>query len=396
MYIPLTFMDGFYAGAELRRLMATFGWPDTVEYRDLLDAYRRAFQDTSRGTRVADASSLGHEHATADSISAAYDGNKLVLIKRTLYKALLRWTPPEFTSFYAHVDDSRPRISPYVHHVQTISHLGLTFGTRQHSKRNSFIMFTHPDTAVKTAGQIADIVLHARVENNRRVVAAFVVVDVYADLTSIHARADPYRAFTALDTRLYYNYFQSQVLIKLDDVVAHFAALNYTPAAIGVECIVARSLDRVSPSLAILQALLAQRITELIILLRPHLLPPSYIPPPLPSPSSVIRHPSSVLRAPCSILPPLRSLSPLSAHCQRIAELIILLRTCSLRPISLLHPPSSVLHPLPVPLPLPCYHFVTPLRPSPPHSPCLIKFTCRWGTLHRHSFVCWVLSIHQP
>ncbi|TFK77564.1 hypothetical protein K466DRAFT_608029 [Polyporus arcularius HHB13444] len=49
-HIPLTFMDGFYAGAELRRLMATYGWPDTVEYRDLLDAYRRAFQDTSRAS----------------------------------------------------------------------------------------------------------------------------------------------------------------------------------------------------------------------------------------------------------------------------------------------------------------------------------------------------------
>ncbi|RPD81756.1 hypothetical protein L226DRAFT_451552 [Lentinus tigrinus ALCF2SS1-7] len=246
-HIALTFMDGFYAGAELRRLMATIEWPHSPEYHDMMEAYHRAFQDTARGTRVSDTRSLGHEQATAESIRAAYDsGSKLTALDPNLYPALLRWMPSGFASFYANAEDSRPRVAPHVCRASSISHLGLIFATRQHSRRNSFVIFTHPETGDKTAGQIADIFLHARVEGGTRVIAAFVAMDVYAGLTDVHAKMDPYRAFTSLDTRLYYNYFQSTVLVRLDDVLAHFAALTYTPEAIGVECIVARSLDRVS------------------------------------------------------------------------------------------------------------------------------------------------------
>ncbi|CDO75810.1 hypothetical protein BN946_scf184951.g8 [Trametes cinnabarina] len=243
-HIPLTFMNGFYAAVGLRELMATVEWPDAVEYRDMMDAYRRAFQDTSRGTRVTDASSLGHEQATADSIHTAYDRGNSVTLDRPFYQALLRWMPAGFAPYYATADDSRPRIAPHVQRAPSISHLGLTFATRQHGTRNSFVIFTHPDNASKCAGQIVDIVIHSRIEGDARVLAAFVVVDVYADLTPTHSEMDPYRRFRDLETRLYYNHFQQTVLIKLEDVVAHFASLTYTPANIGVECIVARPLDR--------------------------------------------------------------------------------------------------------------------------------------------------------
>ncbi|CDO76809.1 hypothetical protein BN946_scf185033.g6 [Trametes cinnabarina] len=242
--IPLTFMNGFYSGAGLRELISTFNWPDYNEYRDMMDAYRHAFQDTSRGTRVSDTSSLGHGQATADAITATYDSNELVKLDLPLYAALLRWTPPEFASFYASAEDSRPRIAPYVQHIPSVNHLGLTFATCQHGRRNSFVIFNHPDTAIQTAGQVVDILLHSRIEGNAQVVAAFVVVNMFAELSAAHAAIDPYRNFTALNTRLYYNRFQSMVLIRLEDVVAHFAALTYTPSRIGVECIVARSLDR--------------------------------------------------------------------------------------------------------------------------------------------------------
>ena len=43
--IPLTFMTLFYAGAELRWLMASTEWPETDEFRDLLEAFNRAYQD---------------------------------------------------------------------------------------------------------------------------------------------------------------------------------------------------------------------------------------------------------------------------------------------------------------------------------------------------------------
>ena len=45
---------------------------------------------------------------------------------------------------------------------------------------------------------------------------------------------------------MYYNDFQPKVrVIRLSDVVSHFAAFVYTPDKMEVECMVARSLARV-------------------------------------------------------------------------------------------------------------------------------------------------------
>ncbi|RDX44049.1 hypothetical protein OH76DRAFT_1299183, partial [Lentinus brumalis] len=52
--IPLTFMRLFCAAAELRWLIASTDWPETDEFRDMLEAFNRAYQDAARGTRVVD------------------------------------------------------------------------------------------------------------------------------------------------------------------------------------------------------------------------------------------------------------------------------------------------------------------------------------------------------
>ncbi|KAI0646436.1 hypothetical protein C8Q79DRAFT_926401 [Trametes meyenii] len=52
--IPLTFMRGFYSGAELRRLMASTQWPGEEVYNDMVAAFHAAFSDAVRGTLVSD------------------------------------------------------------------------------------------------------------------------------------------------------------------------------------------------------------------------------------------------------------------------------------------------------------------------------------------------------
>ena len=66
-------------------------------------------------------------------------------------------------------------------------------------------------------------------------------------LQSDHQRHDLFASFPELETRLYYNEFYPEArVIRLADMISHFAALIYTPEEIAKECIVARSLDRVS------------------------------------------------------------------------------------------------------------------------------------------------------
>lgn len=48
------FMCLFCAGAELRWLIASTEWPDTEEFRDLLNALERTYQDAARGTQSVD------------------------------------------------------------------------------------------------------------------------------------------------------------------------------------------------------------------------------------------------------------------------------------------------------------------------------------------------------
>ena len=77
----------------------------------------------------------------------------------------------------------------------------------------------------------------------------FVVVQQYVPLSPDDAKSDPFRAFPALDTWLYYDMFKPlNLVIRLSDIVAHCATLEYMPEGVKNPCIVVRSLDRVRGS----------------------------------------------------------------------------------------------------------------------------------------------------
>ncbi|KAH9853712.1 hypothetical protein C2E23DRAFT_915053 [Lenzites betulinus] len=262
--IPLTFMRLFYAGAELRWLMSSMEWPDSEEFRDVLDSFRKTYQDAARGSRVLDIfSSIPTSTDTAnESLKEMYAGlsdSRLDNQKYLSFVGLIRalYGPEHFIAYHSDLEDPRSRLSP---HVRTLTKLEIgrvTYGTRANHIRNSFVCFRDPSSGNPTlvhAGQISQIFLHSRIgPDKERIVQSFVVIDEYIALTDEHAGVDPYLRFPQINTRLYYDRFHSQpIIVRSSDLVSHFAAYFYVPEGIKQRCVVVRSLDRVRCSFGML------------------------------------------------------------------------------------------------------------------------------------------------
>lgn len=72
---------------------------------------------------------------------------------------------------------------------------------------------------------------------------------------------DPYRQFEELNTHMRYNRFLPGThILRLEEIISHFAAYIYTPEDVEEECIVVRSLDRVSHRKLLLQPALISRV----------------------------------------------------------------------------------------------------------------------------------------
>ncbi|KAI0370445.1 hypothetical protein BV20DRAFT_1035911 [Pilatotrama ljubarskyi] len=250
--MPLTFMRYFYMGATLRWMMSTIDWPDVGVYAEMLKAFDTAFSDTLRGTRVTDVLNA----ATLCQPAFSYDDAKETTLPNSLYHAVLTLvnslpatlSSTQFRSARSRRDKDLPRLPTNAQFVQRLTHNGVSFATRHSSARNSFVLFrtTQNQRAHVAAGQVSQIFYHRRLEDGRITTEPFVVVDEYVPLNGSDEDADPYRRFGDLNTKLYYNTFKaSPCVLRLGDIISHFAAFTYVPDEIKRECIVARSLDRV-------------------------------------------------------------------------------------------------------------------------------------------------------
>ncbi|KAI0650959.1 hypothetical protein C8Q79DRAFT_901952 [Trametes meyenii] len=251
--MPLTFMRYFYKAGMLRSLLSTLEWPDVEVYTDMAKSIDAAIGDALRGTRVMDVLT-----SSVRQTPLLYDEAKQVPLPDGIYDALLRLinltvTRP-FQSIRGRSARGTPRLPPDAQFIQRLGKEGVTFATQGSSNRNSFILFRDSQTRhgkAILAGQISDIFYHCRVEGDATEVEAFLIVKEYLPLSEAHQSLDPYRRFPDLQTKLYYNSFKQELcLIRANDIVAHFASMTYIPENIGQECIVVRSLDRVSGPMA--------------------------------------------------------------------------------------------------------------------------------------------------
>lgn len=253
--MPLTFMLYFYIGANARWLMSATEWPDTPEYRGMMAKFRAAFTRLSSGTRSTDfvPFDVAMGNGSGDTALPSYDERKEVRLSRQTYDALLELLVSQgssFTSYDAPTTDTRPNLHNCAQFIPSIRREYMTFASRTGGRRDSYVLFTDPLHPLQEdfprAGQISQIFLHARLEHQQLVVEPFVLIDEYQPLTGDDVAHDPYRSFADLDTRLFYHKHATPRVVRLKDVRCHFAALVTRVEGVHEECIVVRSLDRVS------------------------------------------------------------------------------------------------------------------------------------------------------
>ncbi|KAI1786040.1 hypothetical protein LXA43DRAFT_898720 [Ganoderma leucocontextum] len=255
--MPLTFIRYFYIGSGLRWLINTVVWPNSAPFKKMMSAYNEAVASVKMaGVRAADFMPFGCEsQGVASNYAQDYDDTQELELPRRPYDSLLALvssnTLHAFSSAFEGSVQSMPILSSRVHPIRSIDRDGVTFASRKSGLRNSFVLFDDPTRSAgystPLAGQIVDIFLHARREGAELIVEPFFQIDEYRPLSSSHDTHDPYRRFPDIETWLCYNAFHSSPgVVRLQDIRCHFAALTYTPNDIGTECIVVRSLDRVS------------------------------------------------------------------------------------------------------------------------------------------------------
>ncbi|KAJ2980679.1 hypothetical protein NUW54_g10971 [Trametes sanguinea] len=249
---PQTFMRYFYVGAQLRWIMATEQWPDAPEYHDMITSFQSAFQDAAQATRTIDLASFIPGLETHSS--AGPNGREEVL-GEALYQQLLlmvnsRCGGTVFASRYDRGDSNKPILSSTATFLPYATRSGTSIGTCDDSPRNSFVLFRGGRSARVgdvAAGRVSRIFQHTRIEGTFTVVETYLLVKEYKPLSKAHRALDPYRKFPDVPTWLCYNDVSGdgeEYIVRMDDIVSHFASYIYTPEDIGKECIVVRSLDR--------------------------------------------------------------------------------------------------------------------------------------------------------
>lgn len=245
--MPVTFMKYFCVASSIRWLMSTWtvpagSWHIAKYYRKMVAAYKRTYGDALQGIFNTSAQTLE---------PFDFDHQKTELLDDETYRMLLsainNSPGSSFKSFFSTFTGGAT-LSRRVQMVRKLSLGGVTYARRNSSLRNSFVLFSKAaDNGARRAGQVQQIFYHQRREDGKLVVEPFLVVQEYKPLAEQHTGLDPYREFSQLNAHLRYNEFQSDKhILKIDSIVSHFAAYMYTPEDIGRECIVVKSLERVS------------------------------------------------------------------------------------------------------------------------------------------------------
>lgn len=252
-HMPLTFIRYFYLGAHLRWLFTTIQWPDKNVYKNMVDTFVKAFSSISTGMGTG----LVGDFLSDPAITKAsdYDDRKEVQLPRHIYKQLIDLVDvagDRFVSLFARGTSALPILNNAAVPVPRVKRDDVTFATKRAGARDSFVLFTRPDQPTTSptfphAGQICDIYLHARKEQGITVMEHFLLIKEFQPLDDAHIPLDPYRQFEDLHTRLCYSRRNvTPVLVRLEDVLVHFASLEVEIDGIEEPCLVVRSLDRVS------------------------------------------------------------------------------------------------------------------------------------------------------
>ncbi|KAI1790683.1 hypothetical protein LXA43DRAFT_890611 [Ganoderma leucocontextum] len=280
--IPGTFMRGFYTGAKLRWLMESESWPAEREFQDMVVKFHAAFGHGTHRPRFTNVLTepFSTDAETDPQIPSNYPGSEEKKLPHDVYQRLLSYvnssSPACFASLYTDTSASSwPFLPDTAEFVSRVTHLGVAYATRRRKGlRSSFVLFRPAGSTSNliVAGQIDSIFHHTRMEGEKHITETFVLVDEYTQLSDEDQQHDPYRKFLDGNTWVCYNRFHGEKrLLRLLDIVVHFAALEHTPEGIDEPCIVVRSLDRVSnfhPSLDMHTLILSPELVGHVLVIK--------------------------------------------------------------------------------------------------------------------------------
>ena len=247
--LPLTLLRHFTIGSTLRWLMSAILWPDVSYYRQIVQRFFQAHghpTDSVPGAEPQDSRDSGGKRPPGTSFTLEPED----------YSAILVLINKHSTTRFVSQDDAdlvHPILDDKARSVRKVEMNGRIYGTISHSRRNSFVLFRQADSTGATPGQILSIFDHTRKEDGTLITESFLVVRAFAPLDPRHESFDPYRVYPELDTRLYYASTENSPthILRIQDVVSHFAAHFYEPRGIGRQCVVVRSLDQAGPTFGI-------------------------------------------------------------------------------------------------------------------------------------------------
>jgi hypothetical protein len=241
-------------------MVSSFTWPDNDYFRRLADDYRQRF-----GNIVYTIPSFD-QLLPQSSRPSLYESDKAKRLDHDIYNRLLdkinSYSQKKFASALKLSVDfcNAPMLHTDAQFLQKVECQNVTFGMRGRTARNSFILFRKPmpqqNLASVSAGQIVDIFRHARHDGEAMCVEDFFVVEAFHPLEGGHVDLDPFRKFPDIEAQLYYRKAEVQQdgaprlhILRITEIISHFAAFVYIPPGIDEECILSLSLDRVSLTL---------------------------------------------------------------------------------------------------------------------------------------------------
>lgn len=248
--LELTFLKSFCRGGNLKALLSRDELSDTLQ--EIQTTFRQHFGSEFRGTLMNDLLALGAlETATETATWDPKRREESLSASDPLYCLLLDRINQDATPLMFHsYDNFSPlgyALDPAIQSHDKLKAKGVIFATAKYSRANSLILFRSAVDRHARAGEVQQILVHAHPGPNGDIrTEYFLAVKPFQELTQDEATFDPYRCFPLLDTKLYHDKLSSSTfVIKICDIISHFASCPYTSPILKGSFRVVLSLDRV-------------------------------------------------------------------------------------------------------------------------------------------------------
>jgi hypothetical protein len=205
---------------------------------DIITYCDDTFNSDIRGTFSNDSMAFDEMFNQEDNV-VSWKEKDLTLLPTEYYQLLQQWA--------SQLDEKASVLRRYAFMRTSIRRLGQVFHTATSSPRDSCIVYKNCDSEW-SAGRIRAIFSHTRCRDvDANTTDTFFIVDVYAPLSTAHAKFDNYRQFPVAGGSLFYHRFLPDPIILRDkDVFSHCVFTLEKVHNIDEQCVHVLPMDKVS------------------------------------------------------------------------------------------------------------------------------------------------------